>query len=170
MERLLDVVLEQARPSPEPGAEAPSDPAAAIRSIALLLERRAAQSEVAIELRLAEPLPPVALEDDALRQVLLNLAQNAVEASPRGGRVRIEASVAAASLVVEVEDEGAGVPEELRQRIFEPFVSTRQRGSGGLGLAISRRIVEEAGAQIALVDLAGGGSCFRLELPLRSAG
>ncbi len=164
VERLLDLVLEQARPAAESSPEE-SDPSAAIHSVERLMARRAAQSEIEIEIELPESLPPVALGEDALRQVILNLLQNAVEASPPRGRIHIGAWRAAGSVVIEVEDEGAGVPARLQDRIFEPFVTTRRGGSGGLGLAISRRIVDEAGGNLTLRDAPGGGSLFRVELP-----
>lgn len=165
IERLLDLVLEQARPSAGMAQEA-SDPATAIRSVFRLVERRAGQSEVEIELDLPERLPPVVLGEDALRQVLLNLLQNAVEVSPARGRVHVSARTTADSLLVEVGDEGPGVPPHLRDQIFDPFVTTRRLGSG-LGLAISRRMVDEVGGTITLADAPSGGSVFRLELPIR---
>jgi signal transduction histidine kinase len=164
VERLLDLVLEQARPAAEPSRE-PSDPTGAIRAVERLMSRRAAQSEIEIELELPASLPPVEVGEDALRQVLLNLLLNALEASPPRRRIRMGAWTTAGSVVVEVEDEGAGVPAGLQDRIFEPFVTTRRGGSGGLGLAISRRIVVEAGGNLTLLDAPGGGSLFRVELP-----
>jgi signal transduction histidine kinase len=164
VERLLDLVLEQARPARE-SPEEESSPANAIHAVSRLLARRATLAEIELELEVPEDLPSVGLDEDALRQVVLNLLQNAIEASPLRGRVRIDARRAGGSVVVEVADEGPGVPNELRERIFEPFVSTRRSGSGGLGLAISRRIVDEAGGRITLLDAPEGGSVFRVELP-----
>jgi signal transduction histidine kinase len=157
-------VLEQARPARE-SPEEESSPANAIHAVSRLLARRATLAEIELELEVPEDLPSVGLDEDALRQVVLNLLQNAIEASPLRGRVRIDARRAGGSVVVEVADEGPGVPNELRERIFEPFVSTRRSGSGGLGLAISRRIVDEAGGRITLLDAPEGGSVFRVELP-----
>jgi signal transduction histidine kinase len=165
VERLLDLVLEQARPARE-SSEEESSPASAIHAVSRLLARRATLAEIELELEVPENLPSVRLDQDALRQVVLNLLQNAIEASPLRSRVRIGARRAGGSVVVEVADEGPGVPDELRVRIFEPFVSTRQSGSGGLGLAISRRIVDEAGGGITLLDAPEGGSVFRVELPV----
>jgi signal transduction histidine kinase len=98
---------------------------------------------------------------DALRQVILNLTLNAVDATPAEGRVRLVAS-AGAGLEVRVEDQGSGVPVDLRQRVFEPFFTTRAARPGGLGLAISRRLVESAGGTLDVVDAEGGGAAFRL--------
>jgi C4-dicarboxylate-specific signal transduction histidine kinase len=64
-----------------------------------------------------------------------------------------------------VEDQGPGVAPALRERVFEPFFSTKEGAPGGLGLAISRRIAEEAGGSLRVEGLASGGSCFALKLP-----
>jgi len=104
VERLLDLVLEQARPGAEPSREE-SDPAAAIRSVERLTTRRAAQSEIEIKLELPEGLPPVELGEDSLRQVILNLLLNALEASPPSGRIRVGAWMTAGSVVGEARDQ-----------------------------------------------------------------
>jgi signal transduction histidine kinase len=102
----------------------------------------------------------------AVRDALTNLLLNALQATPAGARVRIEASVARDELIFAVTDGGAGVPAELRQRIWEPFFTTRQRGTG-LGLAIVRKRMAEAGgsAQLARPQPTTGAR-FELRLPL----
>ena len=101
---------------------------------------------------------------DALRQALLNVTKNAIEASPHSGRVRLTARAYEDSVELRVTDDGPGVLLEDRERIFEPFVSMREGGSG-LGLAITRRIVEEAGGRITVESGREGGAVFRLVLP-----
>ena len=66
-----------------------------------------------------------------------------------------------------VSDEGPGIPEELRSRFFEPFFSTKSGRAGGLGLAISHRLVSEAGGQLRVVEAEGGGARFELLFPVR---
>jgi signal transduction histidine kinase len=172
IERLLDLVLDHARPR-RAEAEAPQEarrgaaPDEAIRAVARLLAHRAAARGVRLEAHAAAGLPAAAIAPDALRQVLLNLAVNAIEATPADGDVRLSARALGRALELRVEDRGPGVPAELRRRIFEPFFSTRRERPGGLGLAISRRIVEEAGGTLVAGARPGGGSCFRVRLPLR---
>jgi signal transduction histidine kinase len=106
------------------------------------------------------------MSPDALRQVLLNLALNAIEASEPGATVRLLAAPCESGVAIAVEDEGPGVPEPLRARLFEPFFSTKSR-AGGLGLAITRRLVEEAGGAIEIISCA---PARRLLLPPCSRG
>ena len=97
--------------------------------------------------------------------MLLGLLANAVEAAPAGGEVGLAARAADARTVeIDVADCGPGVPPELRERVFEPFFTTRPRGTG-LGLAVARQIVEAHGGTIAVGDRAGGGARFTLRLP-----
>jgi signal transduction histidine kinase len=107
----------------------------------------------------------VALSEDALRQVLLNLVQNALDATPPGGRVAARVASSAGQAWIRVRDAGPGIAPSLRERIFEPFFTTRPDRAGGLGLAITRRIVEEAGGEIEVDPVPGGGSEFRVRLP-----
>jgi signal transduction histidine kinase len=102
----------------------------------------------------------------ALRDALSNLLLNALQATPNGGRVALLAVAANGELLISVQDSGAGVPADLRERIWEPFFTTRQRGTG-LGLAIVRKRVQEVGGSASLVASANGrGACFHLRLPL----
>ena len=112
-----------------------------------------------------DPGLAVAISEDRLRQVVLNLALNALDVSPKGGVVRLSARELAEGVEVRVRDQGPGIAEELRDTLFEPFVSTRRDGPGGLGLAISRRIIEQAGGEIAVRDHPDGGAEFTILLP-----
>ncbi|HME68543.1 MAG TPA: ATP-binding protein [Myxococcota bacterium] len=166
IERLLDVVLEHARPrvAAPPGTSTAVGPV--LDSVAGLLAHRALEHGVALSRQAPPDLPGVAMSDDGLRQVVLNLALNAIDATRSGGSVRLVAVLAPDGVEVRVEDEGPGVPLALRERVFEPFFSTKRDRPGGLGLAISRRIVEEAGGVLAITDCIGGGSAFRFTLAL----
>ncbi len=100
--------------------------------------------------------------------VLHNLLRNALQATGPGGTVEVAAGANAGSVWFEVRDTGPGVPEELRDRMFEPFVTGRQgRGGTGLGLAITRDIVAAHGGTIRATDNEGGGTVMRVDLPAR---
>jgi PAS domain S-box-containing protein len=112
-------------------------------------------------------MPPVPLDPRQVRQAVLNLAGNAIQAMPRGGTLTVRTRAEAGFALLEVSDTGPGVPPDLRQRIFEPFFTTRAAGTG-LGLAVVRRIAEGHGGSVELED-GGAGARFVLRLPLRAS-
>jgi signal transduction histidine kinase len=168
IERLLEAVMQHARPPSAPSAEAIAELEPAVRSVVQLVTLRAADRGITLEVALGAGLPPACIAGDALRQVLLNLALNAIEATPDAGRVRIATQEGEGAVAITLEDEGAGVSGELRARLFEPFFSTKAR-AGGLGLAITKRLVEDAGGTIAVEERAPSGSRFRVTLPAARA-
>ena len=113
-------------------------------------------------------VPPLEVDLDLTCQVLLGLLANAAAVSVRGSQVRIEARETGGRIEIAVCDSGPGVPDELRERIFEPFYTTRPEGTG-LGLAVARQIVEAHGGEIAVSNNAGGGACFAVRLPAARA-
>jgi hypothetical protein len=122
-----------------------------------------------VELRGESPpaLPAARLDTAKLRQVLVNLIQNAAEAMPEGGgqvTVRATAFPEQEAIVLAVEDDGPGIPEENLARLFEPFFTTKFTGTG-LGLAISKSIVEQHGGRIEVSSEPGRGTTFLLFLP-----
>lgn len=120
---------------------------------------------IALELLQRQPIPPLWADGDHLRQVLVNLLLNAAQAMDGAGTIRVVLDTGVAGYVVAVEDSGPGVVGEMRDKIFEPFVSTRSGAEGtGLGLSISRRLVEDLGGRLSLADSDLGGAAFRIEL------
>lgn len=117
----------------------------------------------------ALPAVSVLVDPRQLRQVLLNLIINAIDAQPTGGRIDLSSSLLADSdqVVIEVADAGPGIDDEVADRIFEPFVSTKDTGIG-LGLAVSRRIIQSHDGELGAENLAGGGAKFRIVLPHRT--
>jgi signal transduction histidine kinase len=114
----------------------------------------------------------VLADRDQLVQIVFNLCHNAIQAQPNGGHIDVRVKRAADSisgapaLAIEVVDSGPGVPEELRGRIFDPFVTTKKgEGGTGLGLAIVDGMVRELGGRVTVDDSPGGGACFRVEIP-----
>ncbi len=107
----------------------------------------------------------VRADADGLRQVLMNLLRNAVEACGSSGRVTSSAKCSEGCAVVEVSDTGPGLSKNTRKRAFEPFYSTKSRGTG-LGLPISRRIIEEHGGKLRLESRSEGGTMVSIELEL----
>ncbi|MBM4396804.1 MAG: hypothetical protein FJ087_14070 [Deltaproteobacteria bacterium] len=104
------------------------------------------------------------LADEAqLRQALLNIIRNAVEAMPGGGRLSIDLAVKDGRAVVSVSDTGCGIPEGFRERLFEPFATTKPRGTG-LGLAFVQQVMHESGGSVAIESAPGKGTTVRLGL------
>ncbi|MEZ4402970.1 MAG: ATP-binding protein [Kofleriaceae bacterium] len=112
----------------------------------------------------AAALPPARLDEGQIRQSLLNLVRNAAEALDGAGHVWIRTAATAAHVTIEVADDGPGIPAELRDRLFDPFVSTKDGGTG-LGLALTHQIVVDHGGQLAVGAAAGGGAVFTITLP-----
>lgn len=143
------------------------DPAELLRGARDMAQGYAGRARVAIEVATAPGAPKVRGEEGQLRQVLLNLLLNAVDASPRGATVRVRAEAGEGGLVVRVEDEGEGVPAGMEESIFQPFVTTKRAGEGtGLGLAIAREIAEAHRGSLRLARERGPrGAVFELRLP-----
>jgi two-component system, NtrC family, nitrogen regulation sensor histidine kinase NtrY len=107
----------------------------------------------------------VSIDRDQLTQVLVNLVKNAEEAMVgRAGAIHVRIKAGDEQVVLEVEDEGPGIPAELKARLFEPYVTTKPQGTG-LGLAIALRIIQEHGGQLDVTDGQAGGALFRISLP-----
>jgi PAS domain S-box-containing protein len=127
-------------------------------------------SHVRIDVDTAGSPATLPLPGALLRQAVYNLVQNAVEASPAGGTVWVRAWRAENTFFLSVTDQGPGVPDDIRARIFEPFVTTKsgiRTGGMGLGLSLVKRSVLALGGQIDLRDPEGGGAEFRIAIPLR---
>jgi signal transduction histidine kinase len=160
LKELTEELLLFARPrSPQ---HVPLGLLALVRETAALLRADGAFQGLAIETR-GDP-GELRGDPEQLRTVLLNLLRNAAEAAELKGRVVVEVRDRARVVELSVDDTGPGVPEELRERIFEPFLTTRAHGTG-LGLAIVRRVVEAHGGEVLVERGPGGGARFRVTLP-----
>jgi signal transduction histidine kinase len=111
-------------------------------------------------------LPPLVGVRDQLVQVVFNLVINAVDATGKGGCISVRATQSGDQVTLEVRDDGCGIPAELRDRIFRPYFTTKKQGTG-LGLFVSRKIIEEHGGTMAVESEPGLGTAFRIafELP-----
>jgi signal transduction histidine kinase len=137
----------------------------AVGNVRALLAPQAERQGAQLAFEVPEAPVLVAADPVEMEQVVFNLVRNAIEAAcdmSGGGRVVVRLRQDSQT-TLEVADNGSGVPEDLRPRLFTPFTTTRADGTG-LGLALSQRLVERAGGEIALVD-GGSGATFRVVLP-----
>jgi PAS domain S-box-containing protein len=114
------------------------------------------------------PLPEVPFDAQQLRQVLINLIKNALEAMPQGGEIILAGQVAGDNVELQITDSGQGMPPEVVAHIFEPYFTTKEKGTG-LGLAICQNIVQEHGGCLLADSAPGHGSTFTIQLPLKEA-
>lgn len=120
---------------------------------------------VSIDARLGAP-KPIALDENRMRRALLNLFYNALEAMPQGGVLRVESGAEGQSVFARVADTGVGIPDSIRERLFEPFVTAGKSHGSGLGLAVVKKVVEDHGGSIDVGKPEGGGTVFRIDLPV----
>jgi signal transduction histidine kinase len=140
-----------------------------IESVVKLARKQAERSRVRIEILVTDDLPPLMMDAEQMKQVLLNLILNAIDAMPGGGCLTIDVDRNGDGLVIAVKDTGEGIDPAVRATLFSPFVTTKARGSG-LGLAIAHRLVSQHGGSITADDAAGGGSIFQVWLPFNHSG
>jgi signal transduction histidine kinase len=139
------------------------------REVAALARLGADAGEVAVTV-VADGPAPAAIPPDALKQVLINLVQNAVDAVPEGLDMRIAVAREGGSVVLTTCDNGPGIAPAIRRRIFDPFFTTRATAGGvGLGLFVVEGVVRGHGGTVSLEDAPGGGACFRITLPVAEA-
>ena len=140
-----------------------------IEDIVALSAQRAKYSNVVVKLTLADDLPKVRLSQAELQQVLLNLINNSLDAMEKqGGTLEISSRAEEeGNLVIEVKDNGPGIPAVNLERIFDPFFTTKPVGKGtGLGLSICYGIVKKLGGEIEVSSTVGVGTTFRIKMPL----
>jgi two-component system, sporulation sensor kinase E len=137
-----------------------------VRETVELLRPEIENRGVSVEQNLDNSLPSIPIDPGQIKQVLVNLVKNAIQAMTKDGHLTLRTNRTSEGVVVTVADTGGGIPEEKINRIFEPFYTTKKKGSG-LGLMIVQRIVREHGGRIELESRVQQGTTFRIWLPLR---
>ena len=140
---------------------------AVIREMALLLQQEASAASISMRTTLADALPDVMADRVQLQQVFMNLMLNAIEAMEHsGGELAVKSELRDGQLQFSVIDTGVGLPVEKMDQIFSAFFTTKPQGSG-MGLAISRSIVESHGGQLWASANSRGGATFHFTLPIQ---
>ena len=167
LSRLLDDFLGLARPTRVENEAV--EVARMVGDVSALQEPLAKEHGVALHVSIAPDLPPMRCNEGRVKQVLVNLVVNAIDAlrgQPRpGGTVTLVAIRDGDMIELRVEDDGPGVRPDLRDRLFRPFVTGKAHGTG-LGLAIVQKLVELHGGTVALEDRQGGGTVARVRMPI----
>ena len=136
-----------------------------IEDVALLASPEAARQGVQVDTRLSAAPLPVRADADLIKQALLNVVSNGVQAMSNGGVLRITAQQYDSAAAIEVQDEGTGIPPEVRDKVFNLYFTTKKTGSG-IGLAVTYRVLQMHNGAIDFVTEMGRGTTFRLVLPL----
>jgi signal transduction histidine kinase len=169
IQRLSSIVndhLDLVRPGqPQRG---PHDLGEIVRSVVELTRTQAEKQGVELTQRVPGDLPTVMVDGQQLRQAVLNLVINAIQALPRGGRVTASVEQAQERLRIVVEDDGPGLGDEALRRAFEPFYTTKEGGTG-LGLSIAFQIADRHGGDLRVRNRPAGGAALCLEIPIVDA-
>jgi signal transduction histidine kinase len=137
-----------------------------VQRTAALVKSRAWQQKVTLLVLYPETAVQAEVDVNQFCTVLVNLLLNALDAMPAGGQLTLALEQDGANLQFRVEDTGPGLSSGVAERLFTPFSSTKETGSG-LGLSICRRIIEEHGGHITGCNREGGGACFTCRVPAR---
>jgi two-component system, NtrC family, sensor histidine kinase HydH len=164
LDRLVAEFLQYARPHEPELREMPMREV--VERVMALARVEADRASVTLRTDMSPAEPAAFIDPRQIEQVLLNVVLNAIQASPSGGQVMVRESIDPREVVIDVSDEGSGIPDEDLPRIFSPFFTTREKGTG-LGLAIAHRIVTTHGGSIEVMPRsAGRGGWFRIRLPI----
>ena len=131
----------------------------------MLVSPQAKQQRVAVETSLPEGPVPFTGHRDRLKQALLNIAMNALEAMPSGGHLAINLENSDGQIRIALRDSGPGISPELQSQIYKMHFTTKSGGTG-IGLYVARSVVESHGGDIQVETAAGGGTCFQICLPV----
>lgn len=167
LSELTGDLLRFSRDSPPP-AHVEARPAELLRQTLAPLRPLLERARVEVELDLDDRTTAI-VDAPGMARAMHNLVSNALEAMPRGGTLRLACGAQGDRVVIRVEDTGCGMSEEVRRRIFEPFFTHGKPRGTGLGLALTRAIVEQHGGTIHVESVPGRGSSFTLELPAAPA-
>lgn len=164
IQRIIEDLLNYSRPAT--GRRSEIDPAEAVPAIMSMLSAQRYFKNLEIKYDLPQDLPLVRLDRDHLAQIIINIALNAAQAMPEGGRLTISARDQGDRVQIILTDTGPGISADIRQKIFDPFFTTKSVGQGtGLGLAICHRLADSYNGSIDVESRPGQGAAFIITLP-----
>lgn len=157
LDKILKNIINFARPTSSELAEVDTNliVAETVQVLGIGSQKRG----VSVDMRLGEEVPNIRADAELLKQCLINLIRNALEAMPDGGRLTVSTAMQRRQVLITIEDTGHGIPVEIQDKIFNPFFTTKQTGSGaGLGLAMTKKIISDLGGDLRLSSRPGQGT------------
>jgi two-component system NtrC family sensor kinase len=140
-----------------------------IEGILLVMEKQMKESNIQVETSLDPNIPEIMASTNQMRQVMLNIFKNAKEAMPKGGALTVKTARDGDKILIHIKDTGIGIPEEIRDKVFEAFFTTKQKVKGvGLGLSVCYGIIKDHHGEIKLESEEGKGTAFIITLPIES--
>jgi len=140
-----------------------------IEGILLVMEKQMKELNIQVETSFDPDIPEIMASTNQMRQVMLNLFKNAKEAMPKGGTLFVRKSREGNKVLIHIRDTGIGIPEEIRDKIFDAFFTTKQKVKGvGLGLSVCYGIIKDHGGEIRVESEEGKGTTFIISLPIES--
>jgi signal transduction histidine kinase len=143
----------------------PTDLNALIRELATFMQYELMEADIDLEELLASDIPLLQLDENLIKQALLNIFKNAIAAMPGGGNLKICTKTRENNVIIRISDTGIGIPQEEVGKIFEPYYTTKTEGNG-LGLTIVYKVIKEHGGEIKVVSRESEGTVFSIMLPL----
>ena len=142
-----------------------------IEGILLVMEKQMREANVRVTTAFSGDIPEIMASANQIRQVMLNIIKNAKESMPSGGTLFVRTMLSDGYVRIVVRDTGVGIPEALKDKIFEAFFTTKQKVKGaGLGLSVCYGIVKGHGGQITMESEVGKGTAFIISLPVKTGG
>jgi two-component system, NtrC family, sensor histidine kinase HydH len=167
LERLTSEILQFSKPAPPKRLQ--TDWREIVDAACRLCSDQARRQGVEIAKSVYPQEALILIDPEQVKQVLVNILINAIQAQPNGGRITIEGERNSGDLILSIRDRGLGMTPDQLDRIFDPFFTTRHEGTG-LGLSISFQLVKNNGGRIWAESESGRGSCFHVSFPIPSAG
>ena len=163
LEKLTSEILQFSKPAPPEKRE--TDPAEMIEAASRLVADQARRQRIELVQRIERPVPVILVDPEQVKQVLINLLINAIQAQSDGGKIVVSGKSDQGEWVASVQDTGPGIPPEKMDRVFDPFFTTKREGTG-LGLSISYQLVKNNGGRVWATSKPGEGACFFISFPL----
>jgi two-component system sensor histidine kinase HydH len=166
LEKLTGEILQFSKPAPP--KQLPVDWKEIIDAACRLCAEQAHRQGVEIIRRIQGPGNPIFVDPEQVKQVLINILINAIQAQPGGGKITIQRQIEADESIVSIQDDGSGINPDQLDSVFDPFFTTKRQGTG-LGLSISYQLVRNNGGRIWVTSESGEGACFHVGFPIYAA-